>query len=341
MKIQPIILATCLTITATAGLYQGDGDKKAEDVYKNIKVLKGMPASQVIPSMKFMCASLKVDCEYCHKEDDFASDAVEGKEAARHMIEMQNDINAKNFRGRTQVTCNSCHNGSTHPNSVPSLPGVSRRTIDRQAATATPADVLKKYQKAVGDGLKSVEFDGTATGFGPEGPVKVTQGGAGEFVMEMGGRKFGYDGTATWVQVGSGAAQALPAEQATEVQKFGQFFRGEHAFDSFGELRFAGRDKIDGKEVIVLRTASRTAKTSADLYFDSSTGLLTRLATYTTTPLGSIPESVEFGDYRKVGGAMVPFMITRPGGKAPIVMKFAKATANPKLADKFFSIPPK
>ena len=40
--------------------------KLAEQQYKNIKVLKGIPADQVIPAMEFITASLGVECEFCH-----------------------------------------------------------------------------------------------------------------------------------------------------------------------------------------------------------------------------------------------------------------------------------
>jgi hypothetical protein len=38
--------------------------KLAEEEYKNIQALKGIPAEQVIPSMQFIAASLGVECEY-------------------------------------------------------------------------------------------------------------------------------------------------------------------------------------------------------------------------------------------------------------------------------------
>ena len=40
--------------------------KKAEEVFKNIQTLKGIPAYQVFPTMQFISASLGVRCEHCH-----------------------------------------------------------------------------------------------------------------------------------------------------------------------------------------------------------------------------------------------------------------------------------
>jgi hypothetical protein len=40
--------------------------KLAEEQFKNIQALKGIPADQLVPSMQFIAASLGVECEYCH-----------------------------------------------------------------------------------------------------------------------------------------------------------------------------------------------------------------------------------------------------------------------------------
>jgi hypothetical protein len=44
----------------------GESAKAAEQVYKNIEVLKGVPAGQVILATQFVTASLGVECSYCH-----------------------------------------------------------------------------------------------------------------------------------------------------------------------------------------------------------------------------------------------------------------------------------
>jgi len=49
---------------------QSSAPKLAEEQFKNIKVLKGVPADQIFPSMQFITASLGVECEYCHVRGD-------------------------------------------------------------------------------------------------------------------------------------------------------------------------------------------------------------------------------------------------------------------------------
>src|ERR1022692_2602519 len=119
----------------------------AETQFKNIQSFKGSKSSDVIPAMQFMSASLGVGCDYCHTEDR-ASDEKEEKKTAREMIAMQHDINARNFRGRNQVTCASCHGGHTRPVAVPPVEGAQVRA--RRSPDVKPEVVLAAYGKAVG-----------------------------------------------------------------------------------------------------------------------------------------------------------------------------------------------
>jgi len=41
-------------------------EKTVDQVFKNIKVLNGMPQSQLYPAMRFMVASLGTQCGFCH-----------------------------------------------------------------------------------------------------------------------------------------------------------------------------------------------------------------------------------------------------------------------------------
>src|SRR6266700_3282029 len=95
--------------------------KKAEEQFKNIKVLKGMPADQLFPTMQFISASLGVECDFCHVQNAGEKDDKKPKETARKMMEMMFAINKDNFEEHREVTCNSCHRGSTDPVAIPAV----------------------------------------------------------------------------------------------------------------------------------------------------------------------------------------------------------------------------
>jgi Photosynthetic reaction centre cytochrome C subunit len=77
--------------------------RKAEEQFKNIQVLKGIPADQLIPSMQFITVSLGVECEFCHVQGAFEKDDKKAKQTARRMMEMMFAINADNFGGHRDV----------------------------------------------------------------------------------------------------------------------------------------------------------------------------------------------------------------------------------------------
>src|SRR2546428_5860598 len=98
----------------------------AEDVFKNVQILKGIPVNQFMETMGFFAASLGLNCVYCHVSqslenwDRFADD-VPRKRMARSMMLMVNELNKTKFGGRRAVTCYSCHRGAELPRVIPSL----------------------------------------------------------------------------------------------------------------------------------------------------------------------------------------------------------------------------
>src|SRR5258708_2975291 len=95
--------------------------KTAAQQFKNIQVLKDIPADQLIPTMQFIAGALGVDCEFCHVEHDRDKDDKKEKQTARKMIEMELAINKSHFKNEIEVTCYTCHRRSPHPVVVPIL----------------------------------------------------------------------------------------------------------------------------------------------------------------------------------------------------------------------------
>src|SRR5881392_352625 len=99
-RVKTLTMALAAITLAFAAHAQESAPKLAEQQYKNIKTLKGIPADQIIPAMQFITASLGVDCEYCHVEHAFDKDDKKTKGYARHMMEMMFNINKENFEGQ-------------------------------------------------------------------------------------------------------------------------------------------------------------------------------------------------------------------------------------------------
>jgi len=92
----------------------GSKEERAEQKYKNIQLLKGIPSERLMKVMFAFKSSLGVDCTYCHIKDQFEKDDKPTKQTARKMIQLVRDTNAK-LGTTTRVTCFTCHRGSTRP----------------------------------------------------------------------------------------------------------------------------------------------------------------------------------------------------------------------------------
>jgi hypothetical protein len=236
MKLQNLFLALPFAVTAGATVQQGD--QPAEKLYKNIKVFKGLPAKEVWPAMDYMCSSLKVGCNYCHKDgaepDD---DSTPAKITTRRMVEMQREINTKYFGGRTEVTCATCHNGSPKPSTTIPVFGMSRTTLTSSGPTLAPADVLKKYLRAFGSDLKTIMLEGV---YGErKTPIKVTRGQTNRYVETLGDFQEGYDGSAWWVR-NQGVTKILDPGQYYHEKLISWFFWNEESFVEIWEIEFCG-----------------------------------------------------------------------------------------------------
>src|SRR5262245_50320941 len=169
LAITAMVLGACLAVgigqqavSAQDGGARG-GERKVEDVFKNIKALKGQPAEMLNPTMVFFEASLGVGCPYCHDADAAKRelDSKPQKLIARQMIEMVNTINQNTFRGAKKVTCFTCHEGRNIPLGVPNvtnseLPPALGEDYLATLPQAAPvpqmgvAQVLDKYATAMG-----------------------------------------------------------------------------------------------------------------------------------------------------------------------------------------------
>lgn len=88
-------------------------EERAEKKYKNIQMLKGLPADRIESIMFAFKNSLGVECTYCHVKDQFDKDDKPAKQTARKMIALTRDANAKLSLPR--VSCFTCHRGHPRP----------------------------------------------------------------------------------------------------------------------------------------------------------------------------------------------------------------------------------
>jgi photosynthetic reaction center cytochrome c subunit len=312
----------------------GPRPQMAEEVFKNVQVLKGIPVDEFMGTMGVFSAALGLSCEDCHDANDsnwanYALDTGVKKRTARRMVLMMSAINRDSFGGRQVVTCYTCHRGSTSPRVTPSLAALygasasdeSSDDVLAQAPGAPPADqVLDKYIQALGGAdrlakLTSIVAKGTSVGYGPEGqkrPVEVFARAPGLRTTIIhtldGDSTTAYDGRAGWIAAPHRPVPvlALTGDDLDGVKLEAEVFFPERIKQALGKWRVGFPAEIDDRPVQVLQGTS-AGGALATLYFDSESGLLVRLLHYAGSPVGRMPTQVDYADYRDVSGVKMPF----------------------------------
>jgi photosynthetic reaction center cytochrome c subunit len=332
-----------------------DSADPAEQVFKNIQVLKGTPAYQVVPSMQFIANSLGVECEFCHVRGTFDKDDKKPKQTARQMIQMQMAINRDNFKGEREVTCFSCHRGSHDPVAVPIIADAEpKRPEPEKAEAAAPAlptadEILNKYVQAVGgvaalEKINSRVEKGTINFGQQQMPVEVVTKAPNKRVSVVhtpnGDNITAFDGHAGWV--GNPGSRPPRDMSAPENEAFGfdsTFYLPTELKKVFAQFRVQpATDKIGGHDVMQL-IGVNPGKPPMRLFFDKESGLLVRSIRYADTPLGRNPTQVDYADYRAQDGVKVPFQwtVARPQGRFTI--QVTELQQNVPVDDKKFEKP--
>jgi photosynthetic reaction center cytochrome c subunit len=314
----------------------GAAVKTAGQQFKNVQVLKDLPADQLLPAMQFITVALGVECDECHVRGANEKDDKQTKLAARHMMQMQMDINKNNFNGNRQVTCNTCHRGSEHPVGVPAIQDTDgdRPRPAPAAAAAAPAtlptadQLFAKYIDAIGGAAAvakittRVEKGNTIVGENktpidlymkaPNMRYSVTHGTNGDSITA-------FDGTAGWQGGGRGGARAM-----APIDSMSAMMDAAIAFPTTVKTLFAQTrvrtDKIGEKEYYVVSGNGPGTPAQVRLYFDEQTGLLTLVIRYNDAGLGTMPVQVDYADYRDADGIKIPFRwtLSRPQGRFTI-----------------------
>lgn len=336
-----LLMATSLNGQARpAGQAAEQKPQLAEEAFKNVQVLRGIPVKEFMNTMGFFSASLALNCTDCHGDasaSNWANYAIDTplKNTARRMVVMVNAINKANFGATPSVTCYTCHRGNQRPKVIPSLaaqygepPPDDPDEVEIFAGarpTATAEQVLDRYIQALGGAqalarLTSLTAKGTYDGFDSDFekvPVdlyaKAPDMRATVAHMLGGDATSTYDGREAWLASPATLAP-LPLIQLVGADLRGARLDAQLLFP--GQIKQALTDwrvnfpgmSIDDHPVQVVQ-GSMADGTRVKLYFDKASGLLVRQTRYAPTMVGTVTTHVVYADYRALPevGVKIPF----------------------------------
>jgi hypothetical protein len=320
----------------------------AEDVFKDVKVLKGIPVDQFMDTMGFFAASLSFNCTDCHglaSSGDWARYADENanKTTARKMILMVRSINQANFGGTAVVTCHTCHRDEQDPKPLPSfaeqystnpLPDdPDQVVIGSQGKNGPTSDkIFDKYLQAIGGAqrvaaLTSYTAKGLYNGWDTSHakvPVEIFAKSPNQRATVVhtldGDSVRTFDGTAGWI---AAPDKPVPLMPLTGGDLYGAkvdamlFFPAD--VKQIATQWRVGSATIGDDDVEVVQGITQ-GQLPVKLYFDPKSGLLLREVRLTRTIVGQNPTEITFEDYRDVAGVKIPFKwtVTWTDGQATV-----------------------
>jgi photosynthetic reaction center cytochrome c subunit len=343
-------------LLSAAPVFSQTRPQLAEEAFKNIQVLRGIPVKEFMETMGFFAASLSLNCTDCHGDasaSDWAQYATDTplKTMARRMIVMVNALNKANFGGTPSVTCYTCHRGNQHPKVVPSLEAQygeppledpdEVEPLPSVRPTATVDQILDKYIGALGGAaavakLTSFTAKGTYEGFDSDfekvpSDIYAKSPDLRATVVHMRGGDVTstYDGHEAWV------AEPTDLAPVPLIQLVGANLGGAR-LDA--QLFFPGQIKqlltnwrvnfpavSIGDVPMQVVQGSMADGTRVKLYFEKASGLLVRQTRYSPTAVGTVAARVDYSDYRLLPGigVKVPYnwQVTWVDGRSTIILE--------------------
>lgn len=309
----------------------------AEEVFRNVQVLKGIPVSEFMSTMGFFSASVGLNCVYCHVAESlqdwqkFAED-VPRKRTARVMIQMVNTINRTNFGGRKVVTCYTCHHGNQRPKEIPSLAAQygtpeedpNEIEIPPQPTSGPSAEqILDKFIAAVRRAgsthttfIAKGMYEGYET-YHEKVPFELYAKSPGQLTTiihtQNGDSVSVFDGRAGWIASPNNPVLLLPMASGAELDGArldAQLFFPYKIKEALSQWRTGFPLTAIGDSDVQPIEGTGADKTRVKLFFDQKTGLLARQLRYSATTVGTNPIQIDYVDYRDVKGIKLPFRWT-------------------------------
>lgn len=321
-------------IVFAAGMFMAaaaNGQQKpqmAEQAFKNIRVLKGIPVDEFMATMGFFSASLGETCTDCHSDEsggDWAKYADDNprKNTARAMIGIMNGINKTYFGGRREITCYSCHRGVERPDVTPNLadlygppPSKEPDELRQPLVKAVSSEqILDKYIQALGGAgrlatITSFTAKGTFQGYQDEKfPVDVFAQAPNRIstvVHTAGGDSATtFDGLTGWI-AGPATERPVALLELTGGALTGAKLDAALWFPAQLKQMLAQWRALSP----TMLQGTTDGRYPVNFYFDDKTGLLSRLVRYEDSPVGLNPTQIDYADYRDAGGVKRPYRIT-------------------------------
>ena len=223
---------------------------------------------------------------------------------------------------------------------------VNGQPLDMEAMAApsdvTAESVLKKYVQAIGGmeaigKIKNISLAMEADVQGMKIKQTMIKDGGNKFSSQTTGmgmvladQRYN-DGKAMMKQ--QGQAAPVTDELTAQLKESAALFPLVNLLNELDRVTVSGTETIDGRKAVVLDVTGPTG--TAQHYFDQESGLRVR----TIQKQGPATVTIDYSDFREVGGVLMPGTTTLSGMMpVPLVMKTQSAETNTEIDQSLFSV---
>jgi hypothetical protein len=357
-----LVLALAIGWVGTQSAVAQAPGQNSDQFYKNIQVLKGLPADLMVPSMQYMEIALGVHCVYCHDDDNTKRelDTKPQKATARRMIQMVADVNKNTFNGRAAVTCYTCHRGHTRPDAVLPyneedgeimLPATATKpTVDeilnRYATViggANLAKVTTRYAKGVVANMGHIDQVHPERAVGLATPVEIYSKGADKRMVithnPAGDALNTYNSTGGWIKAGAAAARDMRPDELDVAKLENAVIAPANFKTIIQNATVVAEEKLNGHSTWVIGGRMQTLP-AVRLYFDKDSGNLMSVSYRQPSYFCCHTFRIDYDDFTVINGVRMPLKWTINGPReAIIVWQLDPVTVNSAVDDSRFAKP--
>lgn len=226
------------------------------------------------------------------------------------------------------------------------------QTAKPPAARELPSleQIISHYVQAVGGKkallkIKTIREKGTVTF------PAIQQKGEIEFVWQTpdhylfgatiegyGTTQTGFDGKQGWSIRQDSKLRDVTGLELSQLRREADFYRPLHLSQIYKSLSVKSVEKVNNRDCYAVEAATPEGGVET-LYFDSETGLLTKIDRPMASTLGTEPMQVYYDDYREVAGVQVPFTTRQVAPGITTVIKLFEVKENVAIDETRFRKP--
>lgn len=160
-------------------------------------------------------------------------------------------------------------------------------------------------------------------------------------VVTISGAAFrqGFDGDVGWTDDPENGVREQTGAELNEARREADFYHPLHLEKMYSKLSLVGQEKLGERSVYLVEGALAEGGDPDKLYFDTQTGLVTRVITVRHLPQGASTFREDFEDFRDADGIKLPFTIHQSGGESEFTIKLEEVHHNVEMDDTLFSKP--